>query len=124
MLAAHDTKFQAALESAGDGSEFILPKAKIEKMAEALVLDSNIYRANLGKSILHFMTTKEITLEEKDVLKSKPDFDNCTSEIDYTKVKISFPKLVEDGGGFTVYFKEIPTTTSNVQPTTEITNQN
>lgn len=69
-------------------------------------------------------TTKEITLEEKDVLKSKPDFDNCTSEIDYTKVKISFPKLVEDGGGFTVYFKEIPTTTSNVQPTTEITNQN
>lgn len=65
MLAAHDTKFQAALETAGDGSEFILPKAKIEKMAEALVLDTNVYRANLGKSILHFMTTKEITLVYK-----------------------------------------------------------
>lgn len=69
-------------------------------------------------------TTKSISLSKDEVLKNKPSLSACTSEIDTTKTRASFPITIENGGGFKVFFKEIPQTPVETDPAvTPSTNQ-
>ncbi len=68
-------------------------------------------------------TTKNVLLEETDVIGNKPStFTSCTSEIDYNLTKVKFPLLVENNGGFKVYFKAKAVTP--VQPQTPVVDSN
>lgn len=48
-------QFRSILESTGDGSEFIWPKAKLEKEAKRLIDTKIVYYVNLGTTVITFL---------------------------------------------------------------------